>query len=90
MKVYAESLREYKGLPVARQIMVFGSKWTSGVDAFQRAYQTDPVLVFASRLEASVHGKVQQVCVLFFYCWLILSLRAHLHVVGMLWFMSKT
>ena len=66
MKVYGESLREFKGLPVTRQIMVFASQWTVGVDAFQKAFQPDPVLVFASRLEAAVQGKVQQVCVMFF------------------------
>ena len=66
MKVYGESLREFQGLPVTRQIMVLASQWTAGVDSFQKAFQPDPVLVFASRLEAAVQGKVQQVSVMFF------------------------
>ncbi|XP_076449882.1 uncharacterized protein LOC143286162 [Babylonia areolata] len=61
MELFGKKLKEYKSLPVTRQVMVFGTRWSSAMADFQKAFQTDPVLVFASRLEASVYGRVEQV-----------------------------
>ncbi|KAK7504577.1 hypothetical protein BaRGS_00004063, partial [Batillaria attramentaria] len=61
MSEYASCLEQSRQLPVPRQILLFSTAWTPGVASFQSQYQLDPVLVFASRLEASVFGKVQQV-----------------------------
>nr|KAG5712226.1 hypothetical protein BaRGS_014576 [Batillaria attramentaria] len=60
MSEYASCLEQSRQLPVPRQILLFSTAWTPGVASFQCQYQLDPVLVFASRLEASVFGKVQQ------------------------------
>jgi hypothetical protein len=61
MSMYAGELEMQAGLIVPRQIMVFGNQWTPGVAAFCKSYLNNPVLVFASRLEAAIYGKVKQV-----------------------------
>ncbi len=60
MSLYAVELknREINGLP--RQMILFGSQWTEGVESFIQ-YMQEPMIVIDQKLEAAVYGKVKWV-----------------------------
>ncbi|XP_025114687.1 uncharacterized protein LOC112576465 isoform X2 [Pomacea canaliculata] len=61
MTRYAHMLEKHCGLAVPRQILVYSCQWTPGVADFQEKFQKNSIKVFASRMEASVYGRVKQV-----------------------------
>ena len=68
MSFVRKSDDKHIGLCLQRQNVLVGCTWTSAVAEFQISHQLDPVLVFASRLEAAVYGRIKQVR-MFPYCY---------------------
>ncbi|XP_035826123.1 uncharacterized protein LOC101851955 [Aplysia californica] len=61
MQQYKIVLNSRKHQTVPKQIMIFGSRWSSAVDEFRAKFTKEPVIVFSSRVEAAVYGGVKQV-----------------------------
>ena len=62
MNEYAGAIAGWRpNLKSFRQLMVFSSTWTPGLNSFLKHYMTDPVIVISAPLEAAVYAHIKWV-----------------------------
>ncbi|XP_033107730.1 uncharacterized protein LOC117109479 isoform X2 [Anneissia japonica] len=61
MQEYGKTLQNQPSRSAPRQILAFSSHWTAGLESFMKAYQSDPLVIIAHKLEAAVYGRIRHV-----------------------------
>ncbi|XP_078690269.1 uncharacterized protein LOC144921326 isoform X1 [Branchiostoma floridae x Branchiostoma belcheri] len=61
MRLYGKAIADQPDRSVPRQIVLMARQWTAGIESFHRAYMTQPLLVFTSKVEEAVYSKVKQI-----------------------------
>eukprot|EP00058_Branchiostoma_floridae_P027021 XP_002612512.1 hypothetical protein BRAFLDRAFT_120982 [Branchiostoma floridae] len=60
MRLYGKVIADQPDRSAPRQIVLMARQWTAGIESFHRAYMTQPLLVFTSKVEEAVYSKVKQ------------------------------
>ncbi|CAH1269741.1 TDRD12 [Branchiostoma lanceolatum] len=61
MRLYGKAIADQPDRSAPRQIVLMARQWTAGIESFHRAYMTQPLLVFTSKVEEAVYSKVKQI-----------------------------
>ncbi|XP_066290762.1 uncharacterized protein [Branchiostoma lanceolatum] len=60
MRLYGKVIADQPERSAPRQIVLMARQWTAGIESFHKAYMTQPLLVFTSKVEEAVYSKVKQ------------------------------